>query len=514
MELVTGVLILVLIAFLTYYFGFKDLDFFKKNGIVHIPPLPFLGNMGTIVTGMEPFAFLIKRIYDLHPEARYVGMYDMMDPVVVIRDPELVKSLSVKHFEHFVDHRQFVDEVQDPLFGKNLFALRGAKWKDIRNMLSPAFTSSKMKSMFILMNNCAATFSEYMASLPEEQRDREMKESFNRYTTDVIATCAFGISVDSMKDPKNDFFVYGRDAANFDLIRTLKFFLLRNVPRLCRLVNMKLISDEVSNFFRKIIAATIKTRDEQNLRRPDMIQLMMDSRGKRDPGQELSIEDMTAQAFIFFFGGFDTTSILMSFTASELSVKPDVQKRLQEEIDDAMEKCGGQLTYEVVMGMEYLDAVLNEALRMYPVGANLDRVCTEEFELPPALPGGKPLKLKRGMSIWFPVYGFHHDPKYFPEPETFNPDRFLKNGRALANSGAYIPFGMGPRMCIGNRFALMETKVLLCQLLSRCNLVRSKKARVPLKLQRSGVAMQAEGGFWVKIEPRQNSPVCNGKAHG
>ncbi|XP_011695538.1 PREDICTED: cytochrome P450 9e2-like [Wasmannia auropunctata] len=346
-----------------YYLFLKNLNDFKKHGIPHLPP-SLLGSTLFRLLPQKPLTEILKYLYNLHPEAKYIGIFDINVPLVILRDPEIIKSITLKNFEIFPDHRNFIDENQDPLFGKNLFSLRGDKWRQVRPLLSPAFTSSKMKTMFKLMSECGVNFGNYLVQLPPEQRIMEMKDVFARYTNDVIATCVFGISVDSMKNPENEFY----------------------------------------------IKWTTKHRNQ------------------------------------------------------------------------------------------------NEPLRMYPILVILDRVCVKDFELPPALPGLKPFSLKKGQSIWVPIYALQRDPNYFKEPEKFDPERFRgERKKNTLNSRAYLPFGLGPRMCIGNRFALLETKVALFHLLARCNLKTCEKTIIPLKIAKDGFSMTAEGGFWLKVLPRKDA---------
>nr|XP_012223674.1 PREDICTED: cytochrome P450 9e2-like [Linepithema humile] len=490
-----------------YHYFFKGLNFFKKHGILHIPPWPVVSNLGPVFLRQLPLAELVGKVYNLNQDAKYVGFFDGMNPVVVIRDPDIIKSISVKNFDMFPEHRSFIDEDSEPLFGKNLFSLRGEKWRDVRTLLSPAFTSSKMKAMFKLMSDCGANFADFLVSLPSDKSITEMKDCFTRYTNDVIATCAFGISVDSMRNHDNEFYVFGKEATTFGVLRTIKFYLIRSLPFTIKMFRIKLIDDHIVEFFKNLVRSTIQTRDEQNIVRPDMLQLMMESRGKRGPGKELTIDDMTAQAFIFFFGGFETVSTLMCFAAHEIAVNPSVQAKLHDEIDQVLKTTNGDLTYESVNGMQYLDAVINEALRLWPVQVFVDRLCVQDFELPPALPGDKSFVVKKGRSIWFPVYGLHRDPKYFERPNEFDPNRFLDENKKNMNLAAYIPFGIGPRMCIGNRFALLETKVLIFHLLARCELKPCAKTTHPMRLNKASFPMMAEGGFWLKIEKRSNTYI-------
>nr|XP_050850499.1 cytochrome P450 9e2-like [Vespula vulgaris] len=505
MEAWAMILAFVVVILSIYYYIFKDLSYFKKIGLPYIEPWPILGNMGPAFLRQKTMADITVDIYNINREAKYVGFFDMGNPIVVIRDRELIKMLAVKNFDNFPDHRSFVDEVQDPLFGKNLFSLKGNRWRETRTMLSPAFTLSKLKGMFKLMNECGADFTDYLSKMPKEKRRIEMKDVFTRYTNDVIATCAFGISINSMRDRDNDFYVLGRKATNFDGIKTLKFFLIRSFPMITGLLNIKLIPDSIANFFKNVVEEVINTRDRDKIVRSDVIQLMMEARNKRiEMGQDLPLMDIVAQAFIFFFGGFDSVSTAMCFTCHEIGVNPDIQKRLQREIDDVIEKTNGNPTYEIINNMEYLDAVISESLRRYPIVVFLDRVCIESYELPPSLPGGKPLLLKKGTNIWFPIYGLHHDPQYFENPYKFDPERFMERGKEINNSGVYLPFGLGPRMCIGNRFALLEMKVLIFHLLARCDLKPCPKTQNPLQLSRKGISMTAENGFWIDLEKRDD----------
>ncbi|XP_018404335.1 PREDICTED: cytochrome P450 9e2-like [Cyphomyrmex costatus] len=497
-----------------YYYFFKNLKFFKRYGIIHIPPLPVVGNMGPVFFRQLSMAENIQKAYYVNKNAKYVGFFDGMNPIVMIRDPNLIKTIGIKNFETFPDHRGFIDEVSDPLFGKNLFSLRGERWRDVRTLLSPAFTSSKMKTMFKLMSECAANFTDYLVKLPADKNTIEMKDCFTRYTNDVIATCAFGVSVDSMRNPNNEFYVYGKEATTFNTLRTIKFYLSRSMPLIARILGIRFVSNRVSEFFKDLVRNTIHTRDTKNIVRPDMLQLMMETRGKRGPGKELTIEDMTAQAFLFFFGGFDTVSSLMCFAVHEIAVNPDVQVKLRDEVDEAFKTSNGNLTYEVLNGMQYLDAVINETLRIWPIAPFLDRISVEDFELPPALPGDKPFLLKKGMNVWFPVYGLHRDPKYFEKPDEFCPERFLDENKKDINSIAYVPFGLGPRMCIGNRFALLESKVMLFHLLLRCELKMCAKTSHPLQLSKKNFAMLAEGGFWLKIQARGNTSISPNIVNG
>ncbi|KAF7995483.1 hypothetical protein HCN44_006590 [Aphidius gifuensis] len=507
MDILTALISLILIIIVYYFFVKSDVNIFDKHGIPYLKPWPLFGNMGPSLFKKIAMVHYVQKVYNLNDNAKYVGFFDFGSPTIIIRDTELIKSIAIKNFDHFVNHRGFVDTTIEPLFSNNLFSLHDEKWRQMRNILTPAFTSSKMKGMFKLMSNCAEIFSDYLVESLENNNSIVInsKDAFCRYTNDVIASCAFGITINSMKHQDNEFYVLGKKSTNLEGVMAIKLFLLRSFPILARLFKIRIFGNDVYIFFSNIIEQTVRMRDENNINRPDMIQLMMETRNNKS-GPNLSIGDMTSQAFSFFFGGFDTTSSLMCFVVHEIAANPEIQLKLQNEIDDIFDKCNGDVTYEAVNGLEYLDAVINETLRYYPIAGFLDRKCTKNFELPPTLPGEKPLVVKPGDFIWFPVYPLQRDEKYFNDPDKFYPERFIEDPKGTLHSPAYMPFGVGPRMCIGNRFALLETKVLIVHLIAKCKLKPAEKMIMPLQLSKKSFAMNAEGGFWLDVEARNKWP--------
>ncbi|XP_011641129.1 cytochrome P450 9e2-like [Pogonomyrmex barbatus] len=489
-----------------YYYFFKDLNYFKKHGILYKLPLPILGNMGPAIFCLKSTAELVKEFYNLHSKAKYIGIFDIWTtPVIMVRDPELIKSIMIKQFDTFPHRLNPIDKMQDPLFSKNIFSSRGERWRQLRSLVTSALTPSKMKSMFKLMSEYSADFCTFLAQLPPEQRMMQMKDVISRYTNDVIAAFALGINIDSRKNSKNEFYVYGKEAAAYNDVVFIKFWIFSFLPWLARLINLRLIHKKIADTFRDIVENIIRARDENGIVRPDVLQLLMKNRSK-DGKVKLTIEDIVSLAFFFFVDGFDANSTLICFAAHEIAANQDIQKKLQNEIDQTLKENNGQVHYETINAMEYLDAVICEALRMYPALAAIDRVCVKDFELPSALPGKKPFTIKKGCGVWIPVYGLHYDAMYFEEPEKFDPERFLgEKKKNILNCGAYLPFGLGSRMCIGNRFALLETKILLFHLLSRCNLKICEKTSIPIKFVKGGLSIKPEGGLWLNVEPRKNN---------
>ncbi|CAB0038650.1 unnamed protein product [Trichogramma brassicae] len=209
----------------------RELILINENNFVGVPnppELPFIGVMGKNAMAQKHMVDVLGEIYSFRPEAKYVGCHFFLNPMVVIRDLDLIKSVLIKDFDYFADRKVFVDEDADPLFGKNLVSLNGPRWKEVRSILTPSFTTNKMRAMFVLMSKCADTFSRTLVQTRADSPAIDTKDAFTRYANDVIASCAFGFEVDSLKDPDNEFYVNGRESlakfGRFSLESFIMFF--------------------------------------------------------------------------------------------------------------------------------------------------------------------------------------------------------------------------------------------------------------------------------------------------
>ncbi|CAL7945373.1 unnamed protein product [Xylocopa violacea] len=500
MDWLTLILSLVPGIYLVYYFLWKPLIHFQRLDLPYATPFPILGNMAPFMLRRTSLFECIEKLYHRFSHAKYFGFYHFTTPVIVIRDPELITAVTVTNFDHFCDHHGFVDEELDPLMGKNLLSLRGDRWREMRRLLSPIFTSSKMRIMFRLISDCADNVTDFVATKSKQGQVFDTREVFHWYANDVVASCNFGYAVDSMRDPENQFYAFAKEALNFMSSLSLKFAIGKNFSTISRLLGIKMVNDDARQYFLRVVADTVKIREEKGIYRPDMIQLMMESKDK--DGKGLTIEEMTCQAFIFFLAGFDAISSIICFATHEIAVNPDVQANLYAEIEEVVRKTGEKPTYDSLKSMRYMDAVVNEVLRLYTSALFLDRVCVKEFEFPPATATSKPIIVKPGDIVWYLPLAIHRDPKYYPEPTRFDPGRFLN---VEPTQPTYIPFGLGPRFCIGNRFAILECKVVLFYLLWRCRLEVCNETQIPMRFSKKSFVLAPEKGFWLKFRTRDEN---------
>ncbi|XP_045463873.1 uncharacterized protein LOC123673437 [Harmonia axyridis] len=519
-----ALILISIVIILLYLVVIKPFKYWEERDVKTGRVIPVFGDNYRVAFGLESFVEQTQRMYDAFPNDRYYGLYQFFNPALVIRTPDIIKKCCVKDFDHFLNRRNFAAEGADVLFSKNLLNLKGQSWKNMRSTLSPTFTGSKMKAMFELVCQNAKLFTDYFLEKKEDITEIELKDSVQRFTSDVIANAAFGIQVDSLKDRKNTFFMMGRDGLNFNNIRIkIAFILYQLSPKLASILGIPIIATKVQDFFISLVKDTLKMREEQNIKRPDVLGLLLDARkGKLDLKEKdedggfavvkehlevksinsnLSDLDIAAQAFLFFLAGFEAVATLICLTVHELAVNPDIQKKLIDEIDENWPE-DDKPSYNKVMNMTYLDMVVSEALRKWPNAILTDRTVTKEYTIQPELPGEKPLKLKEGSIVLIPIMGFHHDPKYFPNPEKFDPERFSAENKNNIDPYTYMPFGIGPRNCIGSRFALMEVKALIFYIFRHFEVVPIEKTEIPPKFNKNAFGFIPENGFHLGLKKR------------
>lgn len=161
--------------------------------------------------------------------------------------------------------------------------------------------------------------------------------------------------------------------------------------------------------------------------------------------------DVVAQAVTFWLDGFETSSIAISYALYELALNPEIQKKLRNEITTALEKHDGEVSYDIIQEIKYLDMFVSESLRLHSPIFSLSRICTKTYEFPPARKGDrKPIIIEPGTPVIIPVMAIHYNPDIYPEPDKFNPERFTEENKAKRPKYSYLAFGEGPRICLGN----------------------------------------------------------------
>lgn len=381
-------------------------------------------------------------------------------------DAELINQIATTYFDNFVDRIPFVDIQTDTMFGRSLLLLCGDEWHQMRSILSPAFTGSKIRNVFGFVVEAADKFTKSLSAKSQQDGSPirwEMSELFSHYSVEIVASFLFGLEINSMENPSDGFLVHGKRGADFSGLKIgLRITLLAMFPRLMQAIDYEFVPQRVRKFFKSILVRSIKERTSKQIFRPDILNTLMEMRRERqkmdtnhglddsynDTKHHWTDDELAAQCFSLFILGFDTIATAMTFMAYELSVNPDIQQKLYDEIRSVDESLdGGQLTFDDLAKLEYLDQVIHETLRKYPTASFTTRQCTKDVELD--LGDGKRVSIERGVGIWISFACIHNDPRYFENPSKFDPERFSKENKHKIKSGSYLAFGIGPRNCIG-----------------------------------------------------------------
>ncbi|KAJ3651617.1 hypothetical protein Zmor_017646 [Zophobas morio] len=482
-----GLLLAFFTIFITYYKW--SFNYWKKLNVPFVKPRIPLGNIIAPLKKREQFAVVLKHIYHelKRKKARHGGVYIFSSPVYMVIDLEYVKNILTKDFQYFNDRGFYYNEKDDPI-SAHLFSLNGEKWKNVRVKLTPTFTSGKMKMMFQTLLDCEKNLHEKIEELHTHKQPLDMKRLLGCYTMDVIGSCAFGIECNSFKDGPASFREYGLKFFKMSKWESFVFGLSITFPKLARSLRIRAVSKSVSDFFSKVVKNNMEYRARNNYSRKDFMQLLIEMKG-------LTLEEVTAQSFVFFLAGFETSSSTMSWAMYELAKNPDIQQKLRDEINAVVARYGGKLTYDGIQEVKYMGQVVDETLRKYPPGGVLSRTCIQDYKVP-----DQDIIIKKGTRVLVPVLGIHYDEEYYPDPDKFDPERFSERNSRSRPHYAHIPFGEGPRICIGLRFGLMQSKVGLASLLMKYKFTLNDKTERCPKFAVDSFVLTPSEEIWLNAE--------------
>ncbi|XP_065349717.1 probable cytochrome P450 6a14 isoform X1 [Cloeon dipterum] len=504
------VALVVILILLVYKISIRNHGYWRSRGVESVDALPIVGSLWSALSLQEHMSELFSRLYYEHKGKRFVGYYQGNTPGLLVMDPELIRSIVISDFSHFVDHGFEVDPHNDPMQSRNLVNMSGQQWKEMRTTLSPTFTSGRIKAMFPLVYECADNFEKYLRC--HQNQDLDIKDLLARFTTDVIGSCVFGLSVNSLENPNDTFRVMGKKMFDVDFIQGFKITCIFFLPSVARLFRFSIFSQELNNFFRNLVKDIIEKRLQSGNTRKDFMQLLIqlkkgqlssiDGESQEMNGSASTVQftddDIVAQAVVFFVGGFETSATSLSFAMMEIARNPEVQQKARDNIEEVLKRHGGELTYQAIQEMTYLDNILQEALRMYPPFANLTRVCTKNYNIPRTK-----VFLEKGTLLVIPNRAIQNDPEHFEDPQKFNPDRFNDDCVDKNNKSMFLAFGDGPRQCIGMRFAKLQSKLGLFAILRHFEVLESPKSVYPPVIDPKQFVLAAKDNIYIQLREIQ-----------
>ncbi|XP_055923239.1 probable cytochrome P450 6d5 [Eupeodes corollae] len=498
-----------LIAYLTRHIY----TYWQRKGFPYYNPnIPF-GCLNSFRKGKRSFGMSIYDVYKNATADKFIGIYLMFRPALVIRDAELARDILVNNFNSFHDRGVYVDEVKDP-FSANLFSLPGHKWKALRGKLAPFFTPVKLRAMFPTIKSIALRMVEHLDESFGRQNNEEivvveMKGLFSRFVTEVIGSVVFGLDIDSFKDPNNAFHKITESYRFPSMIFSIRNAAQMLCPQFEKLFIYFGFKHDHAEFMTDIVRQTVEHRENNNVIRRDIMQMLIqlrntgevnedenywkiDTSKKDDNSKSMSIESIASSAFLFYLAGYETSATAAAYAIFELAKNPEIREKLEMDIENNLER--GKLTYEGMQNMKYLDMCFMETLRKYPALPLLNRQCTQDYPIP-----GTNKIIEKGTPIVISVLGLHRDAKYFPDPLKFDPERFLESNQNN-DTKAYMPFGEGPRHCIAQQMGKLIVKVAVINILRNYNLEAVEEGEI--NFDALTVTINPKAGINVKLSKK------------
>jgi len=427
-------------------------------------------------------------------------------PVIVTEDLQIIKSIMVKNFDSFIN-RAYVPPLLKKGKVRGLLQLRDEQWRRVRRILTPTFSSKKLRMMSPLIQESCERLRNKMAAVSDTGNSVDVWEWFGMFTMEVILATAFSRDISSVSGEENPLtraaasvFQSGRSGSS--LVAERLTMILSHFPwcvpvlrYLARRTRQAQSWDYLEETALKLIEDRRNAMTTTGSTAQDLLQLMLEAHDENAGTKSrayLSNDEIVAAVITFILAGYDTTSNALSYTAYLLALNPTIQDRLIREINEYYDANPDSSLYDAAENIEYVTMVLYESLRMYPPVPSINRECNETCAVTDEL------VIEKGVDITFPIFLLHHNPEYWPNPDKFDPERFNPNNKQSYPTFAYLPFGEGPRNCIGKRLALLEAKMALVAILKDLHFKRTSDTEVPLDLS-VGITMSPRNGIKLSI---------------
>ena len=401
-----------------------------------LPP----GPKGTLIGGsLHEFSKSRLRFFEqiVHDHGQIVSFRFGPRRIFLISDPDLIEQVLVTDAKHYIKH--FGARAYKPVLGNGLVTSEHEFWLRQRRLSQPAFLKSRIQSYAPMM----AELTERMLDRWQDGAEVDVNFEFSALTSAIALKTLF-----NLEDPgdRERFLESLRTA--FDVM-SAQIRQLVKLPRWVPTPSNRKLNRAVSELY-AVVDRFIAQGQSRGAAGDDLLSRLITARDT--DGAKMSDAQLRDEMMTLYLAGHETTSLTLSWSWYLLSRHPRVEEKLVEEWNRVL---GGRApTSEDLSKLSYTDAVITEAMRVYPPVYLIGREATRDLEL-----GG--YRVKKGTTVFMSQWVNHRDPRYFPEPEKFIPERWEDGLASRIPKFAYYPFGGGPRVCIGNTFALMEAAILL-----------------------------------------------------
>ncbi|KAL6656129.1 hypothetical protein ACP70R_006955 [Stipagrostis hirtigluma subsp. patula] len=437
-----------------YRFPAGDLpEYARMNREAWARPLPL--RCHDIAPRVAPFLHRGLREHGRAPHISWFGPA----PKVTIADREVTRDVMSNKFGHF---EKLKFPALSKMLGSGVAGHEGEEWVRRRRILNPAFHLEKLKRMLPAFSSCCEEMvSRWVEFLGEDgSRELDVWPELQNLTGDVISRTAFSSSYHEGRR------IFKLQAEQVERTMTnMGKIVIPGYMSLPTKINreMRKANEEIESILRDIVGKRIQAMKQGESTNYDLLGLLLESSmrdtdGNGQSGMGMTIEDAIDECKVFYFAGMETTSVLLTWTMIVLSMHPEWQDCAREEVFGLFGK--NKPEYEGLSHLKIVTMILNEVLRLYPPGTVFIRKTYKDMVI-----GG--VTYPAGVLIEMPVLFIHHDPDIWgSDVHEFKPDRFAEGiSKASKDTMAFFPFGWGPRICIGQKFALPEAKMALCMIL-------------------------------------------------
>ncbi|XP_064402406.1 cytochrome P450 3A4-like [Halichondria panicea] len=473
-----AVLFAALLVFFLFKFCYQPFGLYKKYGIPGPTPLPFIGN------------FLLLRKLGVIGIPAYLrdkygpvcGIYVGCRSFLIVADIDILKKVYVDNFEIFTE-REVLPEFFNDAVGlpQGLFMARGNEWRRSRKAVAPAFSAKNMRMVASnIIKTCEKLSSEFQAHA-DSMESVQVNKLVEEFVMEGTVSMVFGDMGDSHNKEKKIFVKCAKElwGAVDETTVTLLWFTLGHFPWMGKVIGLLMTFTSKGQYYRDLYRACSKMVTDTSTtvkKNKTIIQLLLEAEVEENGGsRKMTNKEIVSQLITFLMAGLETVSTTVSCTAYLLALNPDVQQKAHEKIEAYFHSKPDASLLEVAQELEYMEMVIQEALRFYPPAVGIGRLCNETIEI-------NGVTIPAGVTVYGTVREIQRDPRYWHNPEKFIPERFTAEEKAKRPSTVYMPFGVGPRNCVGARFAMLEVKMMLIQTLRTLKFVQAPDTQVPLKL--------------------------------
>ena len=393
----------------------------------------------------NPLAFIVK-YSKLHGDTFYVNM--RLSRFLLTSHPEAFKRLLQTNNKNYVKDK-FYRKLKLAL-GEGLLMNEGESWMRQRRLAQPAFYKKRLLGLFETMVDISE---DYLSSLEEHRGSGtaiNITDEMYEVTSEIVVKTLLGAEI------REDI-----EEIQKTILKT-QSYIVKHIRRPV-LAFLAYFTGEHRQFkkdvnrFDKSIYSVIRSRKGSNSEYNDLLSMLMDARDE-ETGKPMTEKQLRDEVITIYVAGHETSSNALSWTWYLLASNPEVYGRVKEEVISTL---GNERpTYEKIMSLKYTKQVLDESMRLYPPAWAVGREAVEEDEI-------LGLKIKKKDMIFLSIYELHRHPEFWKDPDKFDPDRFLAEKNKDRSKFEYLPFGAGPRMCIGNHFAIMEIMLLIAMMIRK-----------------------------------------------